>query len=328
MGQGLLPDICCRRSILAIFFLAPHRMRVSSTLVTMLTLQHCSPSRCISLRLRQLENRRALIEGARFLMHRAAWGPQPRLVIVQYVEAVQTIRILAAQTEDKGVDAADILHSDWGKGASSGLVRHLVCAVPVSSVTGVELGSALFPPAAAATATSRVAMMEIGGGGGEGSKAVGEASGAGGLAARFSTLIKKGNRNKQPQIPAASSGANLIQLSGGGGGEGVMDHLPDLKCLSLLLGAPGVIVDQQPSKGGVAALLALSPAVRKARRSLAGGPTSSADVVGGSSVATPGDATPSGAVDRMVHLQLPLQGNGRSRDEWAHGFSDLIHASS
>ena len=260
-------------------------------------------------RLRQLESRRALIEGAQFLMHRPShWGPHPRPVMIQYIEAVQTLRILAVPPEEgKGADPWGLgggikgipINGDSnedGRGGAAGepFGRYrLVCSIPASSITGIELGITLFP----AKGASAPEMIGAGPGG--------ETSGAGtvGFAARFSTLIQ-GIRTKQQQQQQQHSASEKAVMG-----------LPELKCLSLVLAEPGLpFYPGGAQQGG---------GIRRARRSLAGSVSTATD--GGSVVL---DQASTSAFDVAVHLQVPAQGNGRSRDEWAHGLSDLMMQSS
>ena len=149
-------------------------------------------------RLRQLEARRALMEGARFLMFRSTW-PSPRLVCLQYSEPLKALRIVAASFEELTPEG----RSDSALAGSKG--GEIIVSVPTSSISAVELGLGSFPrgvvEAMAAAATRS-----------EGGK----------LAVRFNSLIK-GIKRKP---------------TSGGGSSPPRQTLQESKCFSIIIATP------------------------------------------------------------------------------------------
>ncbi|GAX81770.1 hypothetical protein CEUSTIGMA_g9198.t1 [Chlamydomonas eustigma] len=217
-------------------------------------------------RLRQLDNRRALTEGARFILHAPFW-PQPRTVVVRYMEDSQAVQILSVE------DSMSLL---GGRPTKSPLV---IASFQAAVMKRVELGSSLFPDTAALLNASIAAGV------GKSTK----------LVSRLSVFMnsKGGGEDRRHE-----------------GEESV-----DLGCFSIILDAA------LGSKESAADLAAISGTKKVRKRGQSG-----AGVVMRSKGGSDG-ADFDGQLQFFdkIHLQVPLPGNGRSRDEWAHGFMDLIH---
>ena len=184
-------------------------------------------------------------------MYRPSWGGQPRPVVLQYIEAVQSLRISAAPDDPRG--------------SGGGGAREELLTIAVASIRSIELGCSLFPHHGGKQAASVAAASEGGGG-------------------FVSRLIQGIGRSR----------------GGGSSAGGAAVPATDLKCLTVVVEAPPMTA---------AAATAVAAGEGRKRRS----PTGSSEA----------SLPASGAVE-VIHLQLPGPGNGRSRDEWAHGLTLLM----
>ena len=194
-------------------------------------------------------------------MYRPSWGGQPRPVVLQYIEAVQSLRISAAPDEPRG-----------SSGGSSGGAKEELTTIAVASIRSIELGCDLFPHHGgrqAAVAASVAAASE----------------GGGGFVSRFIQGISRSR--------------------GGGSSAGGALPATDLNCLTVVVESPMTAAAASAAREGRKRRSATSSSVSEATTAAAASPLAS------------------GAVE-LIHLQLPGPGNGRSRDEWAHGLTGLM----
>ena len=186
-------------------------------------------------------------------MYRPSWGGQPRPVVLQYIEAVQSLHISVAPDNPRG---------------SGGGAREELATIAVASIRSIELGCGLFPHHGGKQAAVAASMADA-------------SEGGGGFVSR---LIQGIGRSR----------------GGGSSAGGAAVPATDLKCLTVVVESPPMTV--------AAAAAAAAGEGRKQRSAT------------GSSEAS---LRTSGAVE-LIHLQLPGPGNGRSRDEWAHGLTLLM----
>lgn len=209
-------------------------------------------------RLRRAENRRALLEGARFVLH-GRDGSQRQvfmwlaetgdrcLNIAALPDAQDALKTLKRAQSSKGPRSAEV-EGVWGITAKSQL--HLVRSIPLSSLITIVSGTSHFPGQSSdgAAGWSQLKAMLLGSGG--------------------TTAAKDSN-------PATAG-------------------LRDDRCLTVVCSsAAAAHGHEQGHRSRSSALAGLS-----------------------------------GRTNVGYNLRLPLNGNGRSRDEWVAGLTDVIAAHS